>query len=631
MSTPPAPKAGAFHPEALRQIRQSTSLKLDGVLSHQLMANVSICVHPNRRTVLTAYYGLESRLDLWDLSARSHLQSLHLTSGDGAGAMTGIMILGPAGPVSGTALPIRDMSLSPSGELFAVGCANVVRLFAIEGGVAMSELIELDGGQKGVHGVSFSHNGDLLACASDDGKVIVWSVARHHILSRFTLEACHLRAVAFSHDDLLVACGDTNGNIAVWDVVTGHQLAWFQGHASEVSALAFAPQGYLMATSGFDGLVKLWDMSSSRPFGEPMCHGDSVYDLAFSQDGALLYSCSFDHNVGVWRLDHQQLIDAYEDDDAVLALALTPGEEKILLVTSSAIKSLDNRQRANAAVAQPGGAAVDSEAAAAALSSVLNASIDSMIASMDAEISVDGDVIVGELGVDYLKARRQTEARPAAPNFDAAPPAPPPPPGPISLPVGGDSEPLIPARFPSAMSAIAEEAAVQRKASERLERRIASRSRLSIIFSMGVGLFCALVAFATTPSPRETDEFVQRTAPINADFERESKEEEALFASNTQRVQQQIDKIKKTPGATDRRTMIARLEEITQKENERHKAAIDRITQQREVLLTSAEAGINTRPLLRLIGGGLSGAAISLLILWLLLSTLLKEKKARPS
>ena len=149
-SSPPGLNLGAFTPDNLKLLRQHTSLKLSAVLSHQQSANVGACIHPHLNTLLTAYYGAESRLDLWDLEARQHIQALHMHGGNDAGAATGIMILGPEGPVSGTALPIRALSLSPDGVTCAVACANSVRLVGVQGGRSMTELIELHGDQKGV-------------------------------------------------------------------------------------------------------------------------------------------------------------------------------------------------------------------------------------------------------------------------------------------------------------------------------------------------------------------------------------------------------------------------------------------------------------------------------------------------
>lgn len=398
-------KHGAFHPDLMRQLRKTTGLRLHGVLSHELSANVSARVHPTKPLLLTAYYGAESRLDLWNLDSGKHLQEMQIR-GEGGSEATGVMLLGPNGLLSsGAALPIRDLDLSPIGNFAAVACGNQIRLVTLNlEEEKIESLIELDADQSSVHGVAFSYQGDMLAGASNDGTIAVWSVSGRQILSRFKLEGARLRCISFSNDDLLLACGDTDGNVAVWDVVTGHQMAYFQAHEGEVRSVRFGPHGYLLATAGADGAIRLWDMAQASPFGKIMRHGDSIYDIVFHKQGGLLYSCSFDQRVGVWHLDTQELIDAYENDDAVLSIGRYQEDSHLVLATSSALKVLrfDHNPHNYSPPAQ-----FTQGSSTHGLRGLPDDSLDSgisLVASMDGDVS-----LIGDLDNDYLEARRISE------------------------------------------------------------------------------------------------------------------------------------------------------------------------------------------------------------------------------
>jgi WD40 repeat protein len=72
---------------------------------------------------------------------------------------------------SGSILPV---ALSPDGGRIAVGWDHHVGLWGADEAVPAAMV---EGLPKGVYGLSFSHDGRLLACAAADGRVRVWSVS----------------------------------------------------------------------------------------------------------------------------------------------------------------------------------------------------------------------------------------------------------------------------------------------------------------------------------------------------------------------------------------------------------------------------------------------------------------------
>jgi WD40 repeat protein len=70
----------------------------------------------------------------------------------------------------GGMLPV---ALSPDGSRIALGWDNHV---ALECADEEQPAVTIDGLPKGVYGLSFSHDGKLLAMAAADGRVRTWSV-----------------------------------------------------------------------------------------------------------------------------------------------------------------------------------------------------------------------------------------------------------------------------------------------------------------------------------------------------------------------------------------------------------------------------------------------------------------------
>jgi WD40 repeat protein len=636
----------------MRQIRGRSGLRLHSVLASEQSANVRALVHPTRPVLLTAYYGLESRVDLWDLQRGAHLQRLQIR-GQGDREATGVMILGAHGPISGAALPIRDMALSPGGQWLALACGKHVRLVAVEeSGQHIEEMTELDGRQEGVHAVTFSSSGDLLASASDDGRLLLWSVAEQQIVSSLALEHARLRTASFSHDDLLVATGDTDGNVAVWDVVTGHQMAYFQAHQGEVQRVTFGPHGYLLASCGTDGLVRLWDMAEARPFGQPMAHGDSVYAVHFHRHGGLLYSCSFDHRVGVWRLDNQQLVDAYEDDNAVLALGATPDDSHLITVTSAALKIVrfDHDPRAVPPPTQ------------FAQGHSLSAFRPSYNASDDAETE---SVLVSDVDEEYLSARQTVEANPWGAQSTIAP-APPPPfgtpsappfsPGAPELarPVGPPSAsklaqsegrpnlarasagrvgPLAPGEI--AQPALArpgaapltpartEESGPHKPRNDQEARREAfaraRRFRKALLVCAALGLLGAVGTFVgvrtldTSASPED------QRATIEQTHQQQAQQEDDRFQTENAALRERLDRVKQNADKSDIQKLIRDLEDQLQAQGEDHERRLKELAQSRDAQLQGIQKPNPLLPLLLALGGGLATFALTAALAWLVI------------
>lgn len=633
---------GSFTPDLMRKIRANSGLQLHGVLAAEQSANVGVCVHPRVPVMLTAFYGLESRLDLWNLDTGKHVQALQIR-GEGNAEATGVMILGPNGPISGSALPIRDLALSPSGHLVALACGKQVRLVAVEQtGGSMEELIELAPQNAGVHAVAFSHSGEMLASASDDGQLVIWNVAAYHTLSTFHLPEARLRSVSFSSDDLLVATGDTDGNVAVWDVVTGHQMAYFQAHKGEVRCVRFGPHGYLLATCGVDGLIRLWDMAEAKPFGRPMAHGDSVYSLAMHRGGGLLYSCSFDGRIGVWRLDNQRLVDAYEDDAAVLAIAPYPDDGRLVSVTSSAVKVLTFRH-------DPRSVPPPENFALAAATGAALPELGQVAASQD-------EAIISDVDEDYLRARRgdslsdiwsadtpgyrpappqpqapaypQPQAPPVAPLADMATlPAQPPvgqPPSPFGAaappprprePRRVDSSPLVPARENQEQAEqVSADMALQRKRQELKARRQRKRLVIALLFCLTLGFMGAVVGYGTTPSPQDDPALEQRRAPIVATYDQQVEAAGDKHRASVAQLQERLDRARKNAPSAELRALVDELEAGIQQEKQRHRGELERLAQARDQQLASLVVEDPTAGLVRAAIGGAVTFFVGLLL-----------------
>jgi WD40 repeat protein len=128
--------------------------------------------------------------------------------------------------------------------------------------------------------LAFSHDGKLLASASDDKTIKIWNVAERKLIRTMKV-AEHVQAVAFSPDDkrlltggrdkpligefLQEIFGDSKFNPGVsarlWDVETGALLQTFTKHGNDVQDVAYSNDGRWITTASADRTVEVWKLN----------------------------------------------------------------------------------------------------------------------------------------------------------------------------------------------------------------------------------------------------------------------------------------------------------------------------------------------------------------------------------
>ncbi|MGH3328170.1 MAG: WD40 repeat domain-containing protein [Streptomycetales bacterium] len=178
---------------------------------------------------------------------------------------------------------------------------------------------------------------DLLATASADKTVAVWSVAEGQppaVRATLARHTDDINSVAWMPDGERLICVSEDGRASLWDATAGRFLEAIAAHAAHCMMVSVSPDG-LVATVGEDGMVAVRPADPDRhPAAGPDPHAG---EHAVTHRVTRRYGCSVEGCA--WSHSGEML--AITRDDGVVDL-LSPWLEEILSVpvSSSAARSV---------------------------------------------------------------------------------------------------------------------------------------------------------------------------------------------------------------------------------------------------------------------------------------------------
>jgi WD40 repeat protein/serine/threonine protein kinase len=148
-----------------------------------------------------------------------------------------------------------------------------------------------------VTGVTFSHEGDLIASTSIDGSIRVWDVSSHANTLLIEHPTLIFTSAQFSPDGATLLAAADDGIIYLFDTETGQEIRRFTGHTDLVTSIAFSDDGLAALSGSLDRTLRYWDVSTGQEIHQFEEHTGIVLDVALSPDGRLAASSSGDETI----------------------------------------------------------------------------------------------------------------------------------------------------------------------------------------------------------------------------------------------------------------------------------------------------------------------------------------------
>ncbi len=189
-------------------------------------------------------------------------------------------------------------SFSPDGKTIVIADPTTVKLLDLNG-----QLISIcQKHREPIMQITFSPDGSIIASASRDGKIKLWSIKDNRCINEINeIEVGReVYGVCFV-DEQTIASGGADGIIDLWHV-DGSRIRALPGHTQIVRYLKRSPKCGKFASAGYDRTVIVWNSDGTT---EQILEGHEgpVSEIDFSPDGKIIASASVDETVKLWKID----------------------------------------------------------------------------------------------------------------------------------------------------------------------------------------------------------------------------------------------------------------------------------------------------------------------------------------
>ncbi|KAF4399370.1 hypothetical protein G4B88_022453 [Cannabis sativa] len=191
--------------------------------------------------------------------------------------------------------------------------------------------------ERSISCVKFSNDGTLLASASLDKTIAIWSSSALTLLHRLVGHSEGISDLSWSSDSHYICSASDDRTLRIWDArsAKGECVKTLRGHSDLVFCVNFNPQSNLIVSGSFDETIRIWEVKTGKCLHSIKAHSMPVTSVHFNRDGSLIVSGSHDGSCKIWDSATGACLKTLIDDKvpAVSFAKFSPNGKFILVAT----------------------------------------------------------------------------------------------------------------------------------------------------------------------------------------------------------------------------------------------------------------------------------------------------------
>lgn len=162
----------------------------------------------------------------------------------------------------------------------------------------------------------------LLASATSNGEIQLWGEHSSKPIRIFKAHDEAITCLSFSPDGDILASASNDGKVKLWnleEVVLGTLKPKILEHGDSVRVccICFNPKDKSLASGGDDGNIRIWNLESSTAKLIEHDRSMAVLSLCISPDGSKLASTASSHKIKLWDWQSNQSLHSFEHVGAI--------------------------------------------------------------------------------------------------------------------------------------------------------------------------------------------------------------------------------------------------------------------------------------------------------------------------
>jgi WD40 repeat protein len=189
-------------------------------------------------------------------------------------------------------------------------------------------------------------NGAMIATASGNGVVQLWSLDRGECLANFSGRTKRFLAASFDRHDQQILAGRDDGLILSWslDQLVATPSIQYVGHQDIIRSIAISPSNKYMASASHDATVRLWDRHTGKCLDIMTVHSNWS-SRVFFLDEQTIVSSGEDGKICYWELETKKVTILPTDSQYwLMGLGVSPDGNIIAAGYSSSVIGLWDRK-----------------------------------------------------------------------------------------------------------------------------------------------------------------------------------------------------------------------------------------------------------------------------------------------